>query len=105
MASFEKNNEIDLWKLAINERIFYNYNDFHDFSKNEILSILENECRFFEEVLGEVKPDHVIMHEPYFHQDQLFCELSKSNNHNVMLFFFSDVGYRCEIAEKGTVFR
>jgi len=100
LASFEKNNKIDLWKLAINERIFYNYNDFYNFSENEILSILENECKFFESVLREINPDHVIMHEPYFHQDQLFCELSKSNNHNVMLFFFSDVGYRCEIAKK-----
>ena len=47
LSSFEKNHDIELWKLAVNDRIFHNFNDFYDFSKNEILSILENECKFF----------------------------------------------------------
>ena len=51
-----------------------------NFSKNEILSILENECKFFESVLNEVKPNYAIMHEPYQHHDELFFEICKFND-------------------------
>ena len=57
LSSFEKKYNIDLWKLAVNDRIFYNFNDFYNFSKNEILSILENECNFLECVLNEINPN------------------------------------------------
>ena len=99
LSSFEKNHSIELWKLAVNDRIFHNFNDFYNFSKNEILSILENECKFFESVLDEVKPNYAIMHEPYQHHDELFFEICKSQKINVMAFFFSTLGYRCEIAQ------
>jgi len=100
LSSFEKKYEIELWKLAISDRIFYHFNDFYNFSQNEILSILENECKFFETILDEIKPEMIIMHEPYQHQDELFYELCESYKNNIMLFFFSDVGYRCQISKK-----
>ena len=70
-----------------------------NFSKNEILSILENECKFFELILSEVKPNYVISHEPYQHHDELFFELSKSKKIPTLVFFFSTLGYRCEISQ------
>ena len=99
LASFEKKYKIELWKLAINDRIFYHFNDFYNFSKNEILSILENECKFFETVLDEIKPEIIIMHEPYQHHDELFFELSKSKKIPTLAFFYSTLGYRCEISQ------
>ena len=36
LRSFEKKYDINLWKLAINERIFYLYNYFHKFTSEEI---------------------------------------------------------------------
>ena len=50
LAKFEKKYKLDLWKLVQNERIFLYYN-YHKYSKNEILSILEQECRLFEDIL------------------------------------------------------
>ena len=100
LALFEKNYKIQLWKLAITDRIFYHFNDFYNFSKNEILSIIENECKFFEDVLNEIKPNVVIMHEPYQHQDELFFELCKAKKIDVLVFFFSHMGYRAEIAQE-----
>ena len=99
LSSFEKNHNIELWKLAINDRIFNHFNDFYSFSRNEILSVLENESKFFESVLSEVQPNYVIMHEPYQHQDELFFELTKSLKIPVLAFFFSTLGYRCEISQ------
>ncbi len=40
LAKFEKKYNLDLWKLVQNERIFLYYN-YHKYSKNEILNILE----------------------------------------------------------------
>ena len=99
LSSFEKKYDIQLWKLAINDRIFHDFNNFYNFSKNEILSILENECKFFELILSEVKPNYVISHEPYQHHDELFFELSKSKKIPTLVFFFSTLGYRCEISQ------
>ena len=99
LSSFEEKYNIELWKLAINDRIFYGFNDFYKFSKNEILSILENECKFFESVLNEVQPNYVIMHEPYSHQDELFYELCKVKGIKILASFFSTLGYRCEISQ------
>lgn len=99
LASFEEKYGIELWKLAVNDRIFYRFNNFYKFSKNEILSILENECRFFEHVLDDIQPNYVIMHEPYSHQDELFYELCKVKGIKVLASFFSTLGYRCEISQ------
>ena len=57
LQNFEKKYNINLWELAINERIFYNYNHFHNFSDEEILSILTQECKLFESILDEANPD------------------------------------------------
>ena len=99
LSLFEKTHNIELWKLAINDRIFNHHNDFHNFSRDEILSIIENESKFFESVLNEIRPDYVIIHEPYQFPDELFFELVKSLQIHVLTFFSSTFGYRCEIAQ------
>ena len=48
LTSFEEKYGINLWLLALNERLFNEYNEFYKFSKEEILSILEDECKLFE---------------------------------------------------------
>src|SRR3989338_9588009 len=47
LKSFEEKYKINLWTLAYNERIFYQYNEFYKFSLDEVLSILEHECKLF----------------------------------------------------------
>ena len=50
---FEKKYGINLWSMALNERIFYKYNESYNFQRKEILAILESECRLFEKVLDD----------------------------------------------------
>ena len=78
VSKIEKQYGINLWKLAINERLFYRFNNFYNFKENEILSILEKECRFFENIL-EIKPDFVIGERPQMHHSQLFYEICKAS--------------------------
>jgi hypothetical protein len=61
LKEFEKKYHINLWEVAFNERNFYRYQKFHKFSKNEILSILEQECRFFESIFENYKPDYFLL--------------------------------------------
>ena len=60
LSQFEKKYGIELWKLAKNDRIFFKYNMYYNFSENEILSILEQQCKFFENIIETIKPDFVI---------------------------------------------
>ena len=41
MKKCEEKYDLNLWQIAINERIFQDYNPFYRFSRNEILSILD----------------------------------------------------------------
>ena len=77
LSSFEKKFQINLWKLAYNERNFYQFNKFHTFKPEEILSILEKECKFFEKILDDIKPDFLILPQPFFHQDHILYKMCK----------------------------
>ena len=72
LADIEQKFNLNLWELALSERIFYKFNRFHNFTRDEILSILGSECTFFEQVLDEVKPDFFITNKTALHQDHLF---------------------------------
>ena len=39
LKDFEKKYNIDLWELGSNDRILNHYNEYYNFSKNQILSI------------------------------------------------------------------
>jgi len=84
LTNFENRHGIDLWKLAINERFFYKHNRFYKFSKNEILSILEQESKLFENILDEIKPDYLLTYDPPFHHQKLLLELCKSKNIQIL---------------------
>lgn len=76
LQKIEENYKINLWKLAINERIFYRFYNFHKFTSDEILSIDESACKLFESIFNEIKPQFFITKEPAFHHLQLCYEMS-----------------------------
>ena len=62
LRKFEDKYGESIWNFAYSERLFYPmYNKFHKFSDNEILSIIEQQCKFFESVLDEIKPDFLLI--------------------------------------------
>ena len=92
LSNFEKEYQIDLWKLAINERHFYRFNRFYKFSKNEILNILEQECRFFENILKKIKPDYFLTYDPPFHHQKLLLDMCRSKGIKILCIYFTRVG-------------
>ena len=104
LSNFEKKYNIGLWNLAVNERLFYRFNKFYKFSTEEIWSILEQECKFFESVLDEIKPDFFITREPFLHQDELFYQMCRAKGIKVLVSSATQSFNKCMISERPTEF-
>jgi len=104
LSNFEKKYDIGLWNLAINERLFYRFNRFYKFSTEEIWSILEQECKFFENILDEIKPDFFITKEPFLHQDELFYQMCRAKGIKVLVSSATQSFNKCMISERLTEF-
>jgi hypothetical protein len=99
LASFEKKYKLNIWKIAINERIFYRFYDFHKFTEVEILSIEEDTCRLLEEIFDEIKPDFALTYQPAFHHLELFYQLAKAKDVKMLVLSNPMLGFKCRIAE------
>lgn len=104
LSHFEKKYQIDLWKLAINERHFYRFNRFYKFTTNEILRFLEQECRLFERILDEIKPDYFLTYDPPFHHQKLLLELCRAKGIKVLSIIIARFEGKSIIAEDGSTF-
>lgn len=99
LVQFEKKYKIDLWKLIQNERIFLYFKNFHEFTSKEMLSILEQECRFFEDVLEKIKPDMLFIKIPALHHQELFYQMCKNTGVFVQILTFAPIGYYSMLTE------
>jgi len=100
LAQFENKYKVDLWKLVQNERIFLYYNNFHKFSSEEILGILEDECRFFDRILEEIKPDFFFTKISSLHHQELFYQMCRNSGVKVQVLTYSTLGQHCMIAQE-----
>ena len=91
---FEEKYKINLWATAFAERFFFQYNKYHTFTSEEILNILEKECKFFEGVLNEIKPDYLIVKFTDSHQSQLLLEMCKAMDIKVLMLTSTRFGFR-----------
>jgi hypothetical protein len=99
LSKIEEKYGIELWKLAYNDRIFYNYNTFYQFTPNEVLSIIEQQCKLFENILDDVKPDFAIIQLTHNFKNHLFYELCKSRGVKVMMIISGRVGDKVMISQ------
>ena len=104
LENIEKKYEINLWELALNERIFYRFNHFHKFKTNEILLILEQECKLFESILDDVQPDFFLTKETIQHKDQLFYIMCRKRGVKVIMLGQPKFGYHCMLTERSQKF-
>jgi len=100
LRSFEEKYKINLWLLTLSDRVFHKYNQFYKFKKNEILSILEQECRFFEKILDESNPAFLIIKTTDFHRSHLLEQLCRSKGIKILMLETSRLGFRSIISEE-----
>jgi hypothetical protein len=79
LEEIEKKYNIDLWKIAYSDREFRKFNKFHKFTDDEILSILEQECRFFSNILDKFKPNFLATFIPITHHNFLLHQMCKNS--------------------------
>lgn len=100
LTSFEKKYNVNLWLLAQNERLFNHYNEYYTFTSTEILCILQDECKLYDSILEEIKPNFLITSETTLHHNHLFYEMCRSLGVKILMLNQSKFGYQCFISEE-----
>lgn len=99
LEKFEKKYDINLWNIALNERIFYKYNENYKFQRNEILSILESECKLFEKILADVKPNFLVTLDFGLHHSNLLTRICQKEGIKILSISVSKFSNRCYLSE------
>ena len=99
LQKIEEKYDLDLWKLALNDRILYGFFDFHKFSRNEIQLILQQSLILFEEILESIKPDFLICAAPYLVHQELLYEICKKKNVQCLLLSMPKLGNKTLISK------
>ena len=100
LSNFENKYGIDLWKIAYSDPILYKYNKYYQFNQNEILSTLEQECKFFELVLNKVNPDFMILRITDSGNTQILHQMCKSKGIKILNLGVPRLGFRGNISEE-----
>ena len=100
LKSIEEKYKINLWLLAFNDRIFYNYNEYYKFTTDEILCIIEQECRLFESILDKISLDYFITHDTYSQPHRLFYEMCRAKGIKILLMSPVRFGERWYISDE-----
>ena len=96
----EEKYNVDLGLLASNERFFNKFNQFYKFSADEISLILEQECKLFEKILDEVKPDFLITGITTLHYNHLFYKMCQARGVKILMLRLSYLRGLCIIASR-----
>ena len=100
LNSFEQKYDINLWSITSSDRVFNKYNKFYTFSRDEILKILELECKFFENVLDISKPDFFMTTVTDQRRSNLLERMCRSKGIKILMLETSRLGYRSTISEE-----
>jgi hypothetical protein len=99
LQTFEEKYQINLWNVALNERVFYKYNSYYKFKDKEILSFLESECRLFEKILLEYKPDFLVTLDLGLHHSNLLTKMCRKIGIKVLSVTVSKFPNNCYLSE------
>ncbi len=100
LKSIEKKYGINLWLIAFNDRMFNHMNEYYNFSTNQIFSILEQECKFYEKILDETKPDFMLMPPTHQQHNHIFYEMCRAKGMHVLIGTQTRLGMRILLSDK-----
>lgn len=101
LKDFEKKYKINLWLIIHTERYFLKFNRYHKFTTNEILSLIEQECRFFEKLVEEIKPDYFFIYQMAWHHQQILHEICRAKNVKILVTSPIRFGFKSIVTDKG----
>ena len=97
---FEEKYNINLWQVVYSDIIFNKFNKYYKFKANEILSIFEQECLYFEAILDEVNPDFLIIRITDSSDSQILHLMCKARGIKILTQEFSRLGLRETISSE-----
>lgn len=100
LQGIEQKYNLNLLNIVYTQKDFYpEYNPFHKFTEKEILTLLENECRFYEKVIEEVNPDYLCLLSTVTHQETLFYKMCKAKGIKILMLIPLKFKHRAMISE------
>jgi len=103
LRKVESKYNINLWELVYSDRDFLSYNDKYKYNDNEILSLVEKECKFFERVLDYVKPDYLSIFLTTVHYQELLRIICKARGVKILMLGPARFGNRSMISQEGVM--
>jgi hypothetical protein len=100
LEGIEKKYKINLWALVFSDPVFYKFNKFYNFNDNEILFLLQQECKFFENILDEINPDFLSIFTTTMHFQELLSEICRSRNIKLLILSPIRLAGRLTISEE-----
>ena len=100
LQEIEKKYELNFWKIIFSDINFHKYNEYHKFKYDEILIIIEQECRFFEKVLNEVNPDFLAIRITDLSNGQILQKICIAKGIKVLMLGFTRFGNRGYISHE-----
>jgi hypothetical protein len=94
LFKLEKKYKINLWNIAYSDIIFNKFNKYYKFKAEQILSIFEQECKFFENILDQVNPDFLIIRISDSSDSQLIQLICEARGIKILTQGFSRLGLR-----------
>jgi len=104
LKNFEKKYNINLWKIAYSERKFHpEFNMYYKFTEDEILTIQEQNCKFFENVINESQPDFLLINATDWHHMELLVQLCKSKGIHVLMLDLAKFGNKVKVDDESSI--
>lgn len=91
---------INLWQIAYSDPTFFTFEGKSNFKEEEILSLIENDCKLFEKILGEVNPDFLVIHTGGQKQVNILKEMCTSKQVKILQYGSAKFGLRLQISQK-----
>ena len=79
---------------------FYKYNEYHKFNYDEILTIIEQECRFFEQILDDGKPNYLAIRITDSSNGQILQKICAARGIKILMLSFTRFGNRAYISHE-----
>jgi len=82
----EQKYQLNIWNLAYGDKFFHpKYNLNYEFTEEEILNLVEQECILYERILEEIKPDFLCLFMTNNHPTQLLYEICKNKKIKILM--------------------
>jgi hypothetical protein len=100
LSSIENKYDLNFWDILLADQTLSKFNKYYNFTDDQILSILEQECRFFENILDEINPDVLIIRLTDTSNSRLLHSLCNARKIRIQMLMIPRIGYKGMISNE-----